>query len=125
MIQLGPSRIHQVDRQELDDEEVIVRSARFAHEAIILQPDARVGFTSVIETACHPPLGNAVGAPKVTTECPVGSTCRRLRSPSAKKLFLPPEAIGWIFVPRSWDMQGSKQRPHPDIVRSSPPTTWW
>jgi hypothetical protein len=49
MIQLGPSRIHQVDRQELDDEEVIVHSARFAHEAIILQPDARVGFAIVLD----------------------------------------------------------------------------
>jgi hypothetical protein len=49
MIQLGPSRISQVDLEELDHEEVIIHSARFTREAVILKPDAGVGFAFVLD----------------------------------------------------------------------------
>jgi hypothetical protein len=47
MIWPGPSGIGQVDREELDDEEVIVWTTRSAREAVVLQLDTRVSFAIV------------------------------------------------------------------------------
>jgi hypothetical protein len=47
MIQPGPGGISQVDWEELDDEGVIVHSARLARKVVILQPDTGVGFDNV------------------------------------------------------------------------------
>jgi hypothetical protein len=49
MIGPGPGRIGQLDGEELDDEEVIIRSAHFAHETIVLQPDVGVSFAIVLD----------------------------------------------------------------------------
>jgi hypothetical protein len=44
MVQRDPGRFSQIDREELDDEQIIGCPSRSTCEAIILQPDARVGF---------------------------------------------------------------------------------
>jgi hypothetical protein len=44
MVQPGSGRFSQTDREELDDEQIFVRSPRPTHEALILELDARVGF---------------------------------------------------------------------------------
>jgi hypothetical protein len=49
MIQLGPGGIDQVDGEELDDEEIVVRSARSAHEVVVLQPYAGVSFIIILD----------------------------------------------------------------------------
>jgi hypothetical protein len=49
MIQPGPVKIGQVDGKELDDDEIIVRSALSTREAVVLQPDARVSFVVVLD----------------------------------------------------------------------------
>jgi hypothetical protein len=47
MIQLGPSRVSQVDGEELDDENVIVHPTHLTSKAVVLQQDARVSFTVI------------------------------------------------------------------------------
>jgi hypothetical protein len=49
MIQLDHGGVGHVDREELDDEEVIVWSTHSAHEAVVLQPDSRVSFAIVLD----------------------------------------------------------------------------
>jgi hypothetical protein len=49
MILPGPGGISQVDREELDDEGVIVHSTRFPREAVILQPDVGVSIAVVLD----------------------------------------------------------------------------
>jgi hypothetical protein len=49
VIQSGPGGISQVDGEELDDEKVIVRFTRSAHEAIVLHPDGGVSFAIVLD----------------------------------------------------------------------------
>jgi hypothetical protein len=49
MIQPGPVKISQVDGEELDDDEIIVRSALSTREAVVLQPDTRVSFVVVLD----------------------------------------------------------------------------
>jgi hypothetical protein len=49
MIQPGPGGVSQVDREELDDEELIVRSTHSAREAIVIQPETRVSFSVVLD----------------------------------------------------------------------------
>jgi hypothetical protein len=39
MIQSGSTKISQIDQEELDDEDVIIHTARPTHEAVILQLD--------------------------------------------------------------------------------------
>jgi hypothetical protein len=47
MVQPGSGRFSQIDREELDNEQIIVRSSRSTCEVTILQPHARVGFAVV------------------------------------------------------------------------------
>jgi hypothetical protein len=47
MIQLGPSRVTQVDGEELDDENVIIHPTCLTSKVVVLQPDARVSFTVI------------------------------------------------------------------------------
>jgi hypothetical protein len=49
MIQPGLGGISQVDQEELDDERVIICSARSTHEVVILQLDTRVGFAIILD----------------------------------------------------------------------------
>jgi hypothetical protein len=49
MIQPSPRGISQLDREELDDEGFIIRSAHSAREAVILQLDVGVGFAVVLD----------------------------------------------------------------------------
>jgi bisphosphoglycerate-independent phosphoglycerate mutase (AlkP superfamily) len=48
MIQLDHGGVSHVDRKELDDEEVIIRSTHSAHEVVVLQLDTRVSFAVVL-----------------------------------------------------------------------------
>jgi hypothetical protein len=48
MVQLGPSGFDQIDREELDDEQIIGCPSHSTHEAIILQAYTGVGFAVVI-----------------------------------------------------------------------------
>jgi hypothetical protein len=47
MVQPGPSGFGQIDREELNDEQIISCPSRPTHEEIILQPDAGVGFAII------------------------------------------------------------------------------
>jgi hypothetical protein len=47
MVQLGPGGFGQIDREELDDEQIIGCPSRSTHEAIILKPDAGVCFAVI------------------------------------------------------------------------------
>jgi hypothetical protein len=49
MIQPDPGGIRQVDQEEMDDERVIIRSARVSCEVVILQPDAGVSFAVILD----------------------------------------------------------------------------
>jgi hypothetical protein len=49
MTQPGPGIIDQVDWDELDDEEILVRSALSTREAVLLQPNTRVSFVVVLD----------------------------------------------------------------------------
>jgi hypothetical protein len=49
MIQPGLGGISQVDQEELDDERVIICSARSTREVVILQLDTRVGFAIILD----------------------------------------------------------------------------
>jgi hypothetical protein len=62
----------------------------------------------IISTTHHHPLGSAIGAPEGLTERLVSSTSYRLKSSPVKKPFLPPEPLGWPFIPRPWDGLRSK-----------------
>jgi hypothetical protein len=48
MVQPGRGGFNQINREELDDKKIIVRSAHPAREVVILQPDAGVGFAIVL-----------------------------------------------------------------------------
>jgi hypothetical protein len=47
MVEPTSGRVSQVNGEELDDEKVIVRPACPALEAVVLQPNARIGFTVI------------------------------------------------------------------------------
>jgi hypothetical protein len=49
MIRPGPDGISQVHWEELDNEKVIVHSARSACEVVVLQPDIGVSFAIVLD----------------------------------------------------------------------------
>jgi hypothetical protein len=49
VIEPDPGRIGQVNVEELDDEEVIICPACSAREAIVLQPNAGVGFAIIFD----------------------------------------------------------------------------
>jgi hypothetical protein len=50
MIQPGPSGISYIDWEELDGKEIVIRSARSTHEAVVLQPDVGVGFVIILDS---------------------------------------------------------------------------
>jgi hypothetical protein len=79
-----------------------------------------VGFTHIIGTVHHHPLGGAIVVLEVPTEhleCQAG---RRRESMLARKTLLPLEPLGWPFAPQPWNGWWSKWRHRPDVVRSSP-----
>jgi hypothetical protein len=47
MVRLGPGRFSQIEREELDDEQIIGCPSCTTHEVIILQPNTGVGFAIV------------------------------------------------------------------------------
>jgi hypothetical protein len=53
--------------------------------------------------------GGAVGIPEVSIKRLVNLSCHRLESSLARKLFLPPEPLGWPFVPRPQDGRGENR----------------
>jgi hypothetical protein len=54
MIQPGPGRISQVDWDELDNEEVLIRSAHLARKAVVLQLDSRVSLVIILDDIAWP-----------------------------------------------------------------------
>jgi hypothetical protein len=47
MVQPGSGRFSQIAREELDDEEIVVRSSLSTREVVILQLDTEVGFVVI------------------------------------------------------------------------------
>jgi hypothetical protein len=48
MTESGPGRVGQVNGEEIDDEKVVVGPAHLACKAVVLQPDAEVSLTVVL-----------------------------------------------------------------------------
>jgi hypothetical protein len=49
MIQPGPGRVSQVNREELDDEEIDIHPAYPTRKAVVLKPNTGIGFAIVFD----------------------------------------------------------------------------
>jgi hypothetical protein len=49
VVELSPGHVDEVNGEKLDDEEVVIRPARPTHEAIVFQPNIRVGFAIILD----------------------------------------------------------------------------
>jgi hypothetical protein len=78
VIDPGPSGVSQLNGKELDDEEVIICPACPAHEAIVLQANARIGFAIIFDDIIWcPKMFRETHAMHATPEClghwPIGA----------------------------------------------------
>jgi hypothetical protein len=60
MVQPSPHGFGHIDREELDDEQIIVHSFCFTCEVVILQLDAAIGFSIVLGDRGTRPFGTKV-----------------------------------------------------------------
>jgi hypothetical protein len=97
MVQLGSSRFRQIDREELDDEQVIVCPSRSRCEVVILQPNDGVNFAVV--------FGDVAWCPKMSRKMSVAHSapeCLGTKPFGAKDASFTIVVAPSMWVPHTW-----------------------
>jgi hypothetical protein len=132
MVQLGSGGFSQIDREELDDEQIIICPSHSTCEAVILQPNDGVNFTIISDdVAWRPKMSQKMSVAHGAPEC-VGTKCFRAKVASVTIIVAPSTWVphAWlelcIIIP--WAMSLVRRRfrpdPRPSRVAAGQETFW-